>query len=162
MISAALNFHLLYSPPSAGPWPHTRYVAGYPWSTGNGPWTMDLSAAVNGPGTPIQASDSLHIIDDDLVGHVSVGGAFCLDFVTNGMLEVWVGGLSGNRFAVALFNRSPASDVITLQWSHLGVPDSARFAIRDVWAAANKGVFAGSYTATVEAHAAAFLILTPQ
>lgn len=98
---------------------------------------------------------------------------FCLDLVTAGMLEVWVGPLTGGRFAVSLYNRcarvvvivclcfcsqvnstrvvcrSPGADVIVLDWSMLGVSASSSFAVRDIWAAKDVGTFAGSYKVCV-------------
>lgn len=147
---------------ASGPWPHSRYVAGYSWS-GSTSWTLDLAAAAspNGPGSTIQAADSLHILDDDLVGGVTVGGAFCLDFTTNGMLETWGGPLTGGRYAVALFNRSPAADKLTVTWAQLGANPGASYKVRDIWAASDMGTFTGSYTAMVDAHAVAYLVLTP-
>ena len=58
-------------------------------------------------------------------------------------------------------------DCSTLSWSDLrawnaGVSDSAKFSVRDVWTAGEKGAFSGSYTATnVPSHGVAMLILTP-
>lgn len=65
---------------ASGPWPHTRYVGGRSGG-GGGVWTLDLST----PTTTIVASDHLTIYDDDLVGHVSVGGDFCLDIEVRGV-----------------------------------------------------------------------------
>ena len=39
---------------------------------------------------------------------------------------------------------------------------AAQFAVRDVWAAKDMGVFTGSYTAAVPSQATALLVLTPQ
>ena len=60
---------------ASGPWPHTRYI------TGGGPtWVANLSsAAAPGGWTTIRASDTTGIIDDNSVGLVTQGGAFCLD-----------------------------------------------------------------------------------
>ena len=78
------------------------------------------------------------------------------------MLEVWAAPLTGGRWAAALFNRSPGPDAITLEWGALGVTPGTRFDVRDVWAAADRGVFAGEYTAAaVDAHGVALLVLTP-
>ena len=170
-------------------------------------------------GAPIQAADTLNIIDDDSIGGVTTGGKFCLDIRTMGMLEgecrvlpgcprrfrrgqrrhpspvlpciayphahthltrptaataapataaVWTGPLTGGRFSAVLFNRSPSADNITLSWATdlsvwgAPVPPSARFSVRSVWEAEEKGVFTTSYTATgVPAHGVAMLILTP-
>ena len=84
-----------------------------------------------------------------------------------GMLEVWTVPLINGAYGAVLFNRSPAPDAITLAWSDLdawgtGVANTAPFAVRDVWAAADRGTFRGSYTAaTVPAHGVVMLVLTP-
>ena len=143
-------------PGASGPWPHTRYVTG-----NGGMWTLDLSL----PSTPVLASDSLGIIDDDLVGGVSLGGEFCLDLVTGGMLEVWATPLLGGAWGVGLFNRSPGNDTITVSWGMLPagspIPPTASFDVRDVWAAADRGSFTGQYTTSVASRSVALLILKP-
>ena len=147
---------------ASGPWPHSRYVNGY----GGAQWVIDLNAA-SSIGAPIRAADNASIIDDDLVGGVTSGGDFCLDVRTWGMLEVWTAPLAGGRYAAVLFNRSPSVDDIMLSWSADlaswgDVPPTARFAVRDVWAASEEGDFEGAYTATgVPAHGVTMLILTP-
>jgi alpha-galactosidase len=78
-----------------------------------------------------------------------------------GQLEVWVGPLTNGRFAAALFNRSPKSDKITLDWSALNATETAEFAIRDIWAAKDMGSFSKSYTAEVPSKAAVYLTLAP-
>jgi alpha-galactosidase len=77
------------------------------------------------------------------------------------MLEVWAGPLTDGRWAVSLFNRSPAADTITVSWDMLGQNSAASFAVRDIWAAADVGTFTGQYSASVAAHSTAFLVLTP-
>lgn len=143
---------------ASGPWPHTRYVAGgFSWSAPSFRWRANFSA----PASPIVADDTTGIIDDDLVGGVTVGGAFCLQLTTGGMLEVWAGALSGGRVAVALFNRSPADDVIAVRWADVGLAAGARVAARDIWASSDLGVFSADFTRPVTAHAAVYLVLTP-
>ena len=109
-----------------------------------------------------QAADHLGIIDDDLIGHVTSGGDFCLDIMTGGMLEVWAGPLVGGRIAVALFNRSPGVDTISALWADIGAGAGRAYLVRDVWAGADRGAFTGSYAATVPAHSTVFLVLSPQ
>ena len=69
-------------PDSSGPWPHSRYIV-----SGSPVWSIDLSKADSGEGTLIQVADTSIVIDDDLVGGISLGGAFCLDIRTMGVLE---------------------------------------------------------------------------
>lgn len=116
---------------------------------------------------PLHPPRPLAVLDDDLVGNVTVGGDFCLDLVTGGTLEVWAAPLTGARWAVALFNRSPADDTITVEWGVLSMPGgaapppTASFTVRDVWAGVNLGPFNASYSAPVVSRGVALLILTP-
>ena len=132
-------------------------AGGYPWAGAAYVWRANLSL----PASPIAASDTAGIIDDDLVGGVTRGGAFCLQLATAGMLEVWAGALSGGRIAVSLFNRSPADDVIALRWADVGLPPGATVRVRDIWAAADVGTFSADFSRPVAAHALAFLVLSP-
>lgn len=75
------------------------------------------------------------------------------------MLEVWASALTNSRIAVALFNRSPGTDSITVQWADINA--TGTYSVRDIWAAADRGSFEGSYTSIVPAHATAYLVLTP-
>ncbi len=54
-----------------------RYV-----TDGGATWTINTNAVATSVGSSIMASDHVSIIDDDLVGHVTAGGDFCLDLVT--------------------------------------------------------------------------------
>jgi hypothetical protein len=147
---------------ASGPVPHSRYLVGYGWEgMTSSTWLADGVALGAGAPSPLQAT-ATNLYDDDLVGNVTVGGAFCLDVTTMGLLETWAGPLTGGRIAVALFNRSPADDVVTAAWPAIGAPSPATaYAVRDIWAAADRGTFTGSYSATVPAHGTAFLVLTP-
>jgi alpha-galactosidase len=140
---------------ASGPFPHSRYL-----TSGNNVFTVDLEALTNGTGAQIFAASN-DIIDDDCVGNVTTSGGFCMDMQTMGWLETWAGPLSNDRFAVVLFNRSPADEAMTLDWSDLGVASGNQYAVRDIWQASNVGTFSGSYTTTVPSHGVAFLILTP-
>jgi len=140
---------------ASGPWPHTRYMS----SSSSSMYEMNLDAAINGRGTSLVASDHVNIIDDNLLGKITKGGNFCLDLVTGGMLEVWAAPLSNGRMSVALFNRSPAEDKISLNWSDIGI--SGTYQVYDIWESTNKGTFKDMYSAVVASHATAFLILTP-
>jgi alpha-galactosidase len=71
---------------------------------------------------------------------------------SNNKPEIWVKKLSGvDTYAVALLNRAELTQEITVQWSDIGLP-AGPAAVRDLWERADKGVFTGSYTATVPAH----------
>lgn len=144
-----------------GPWPHTLYTDSYSWHAAS-LVTLNASAAAKGEPTVIQWADTTSLIDDDLLGNVTVGGAFCLDVVTAGMLETWTAPLTHGRAAAALLNRSPGADSVSVTAADVGWPAGTRFSVRDIWAGADRGVFTGSYTAAVDATAVALLVLTPQ
>jgi hypothetical protein len=147
-------------PGASGPVPHSRYISGYSWSGAGSVWALDLAAAQAPAGTRIAATDG-GLLDDDLVGGVTRGGDFCLDLVTSGTLEVWAAPLAGGRFALGLFNRSPAPDTISVTWPMFNASAAATFALKDVWAGASLGPHVGGYQATVGAHATLYLIATP-
>lgn len=111
--------------------------------------------------SPIVASDHQTIQNDDLVGNVTLGGDFCLDLQTLGMLEVWAGPLSGGRIAVVLFNRSPGDDSIVAHWADIGAAPGAAYDVYDVWAGVDRGIFTKAYMAAVPARATAYITLTP-
>ncbi len=143
----------------SGPWPHSAYTESNAYS--NSKVTIDLNAAINeGASVPLQWSDTLHIYNDDLVGNVTVGGRFCLDVVTAGMLETWGGILEGGRFAAALLNRSPGKDIISVTSQDAGWAQGTQFTVRDIWEGVDKGTFTDSYQCVVESASVALLVLT--
>nr|GME03185.1 alpha-galactosidase-like [Ipomoea batatas] len=80
-----------------------------------------------------------------------------------GDLEVWAGPLSNNRVAVILWNRGGSSQAtITAYWSDLGLQQSAVVEARDLWAHSTQPQVQQKISATVDAHACKFYILTPQ
>ena len=85
----------------------------------------------------------------------------CLGLTTFGGLEVWAAPLVGGRIGVVLFNRSPQVDEITARWADIGAEAAQKYAVRDVWAAADRGSFSAKYTCQVPAHATTLLVLTP-
>ena len=96
-----------------------------------------------------------------LVGPVRVGGEYCLDVIAGGGLEAWAGELEGGRHVAVLWNRSPAREAVRIAWADFGAPPDAAFAVRDVWAAADRGVFKAGYEAVAEPGEALLLVLTP-
>ena len=121
---------------------------------------------MSGNGSVLRAGDAEHIPDNDLVGNITRGGAFCLDLVPAGMLETWAGPLEGGAYVAILFNRSPAPDAITLSWEDLaalgGGARPGRLHVRDVWRHLDVGAFEGVYTeGAVPSHGVTMLILAP-
>jgi hypothetical protein len=48
-------------------------------------------------------------------------------------LQVWAGPLSGNRLAVALWNRCSETANITMKLPAVGLDGSAAYSVRDLW-----------------------------
>ena len=48
-------------------------------------------------------------------------------------LQVWAGPLSGNRLAVALWNRCSETANITMKLPAVGLDESAAYSVRDLW-----------------------------
>ena len=146
---------------ATGPAPFTRYLVAAPaegvaaeQEAGRAQWIFDNKRVV--------AADSTAVPGDNNVGGArQVGGVHCLDLAA-GQLEVWAGPLTGGRFAVSLFNRSPASAPITATFSTFNASATATYAVRDIWAGKDLGPATGSFTATVATEAVSYLILTPQ
>ncbi|EXB96520.1 hypothetical protein L484_011230 [Morus notabilis] len=70
-----------------------------------------------------------------------------------GCSQVWSGPLSGDRLAVALWNRCSKTTTITAHWKALGLQPRTSVSVRDLWQ--HKDIAAGvvsSYSARVESH----------
>ena len=52
-------------------------------------------------------------------------------------LEVWGGPTSAGKTVAVLFNKSPQTDTITVDWPALGLPLGKFLPVRDVWAMAD-------------------------
>ncbi|KMT16789.1 hypothetical protein BVRB_2g042760 [Beta vulgaris subsp. vulgaris] len=81
----------------------------------------------------------------------------------NDCQQVWAGPLSGNRIAVALWNRCPSAAVITAGWNVLGLQSSVSVSIQDLWQhklIAKDAV--SSFGVRVESHDCAMYIFTPK
>ena len=66
----------------------------------------------------------------------------------------------GNRYAVALLNRSPSPDTVSVRAADFGLDPTQTFTVRDVWAGADRGTFTGSYATLVPGQGVALLVLT--
>ena len=76
----------------------------------------------------------------------------------SGDREIWARTLSGNRQAVALFNRGTEAAEITVPWSDLGLK-SAPPRARDLWGHKDLNLSGQQYTAAVPPHGVVFLLL---
>ena len=169
-------------PFSSGPVPNSRWLDKFEpgnnsYTLGAGPYIVDLKALVSEKGGTIQSADTTGIIDDDNAGTVKTGGAFCLAVHSGAALEVWAGLLSPDgdgkqRWAVAMVNRSPSPDTISLDLAKL--PDlqlvglsashvaTGSFKVQDAWLEMNHTVAgaAGKFSREVGTHDTALLIVT--
>ena len=134
------------------------------WAIGGTFW-FDATAS---SGSPLRSTNTRTITDDDNTGTVTAGGDFCLELSSAAALEVWAGPLSGGRWVVALLNRSPAADDITVDftklpgqlWSTNG-GGATTFDTYEVWTKARRVAVKGSLTMAVGAHDVALLIMCP-
>jgi alpha-galactosidase len=74
-------------------------------------------------------------------------------------LQVWAKPLSDGSRAVVLFNRSTLQTVIPAAWRALGIRGPAR--VRDLWTHTDVGTFPTRFMATVPAHGAVMIRVTP-
>jgi len=80
----------------------------------------------------------------------------------DGNRQVWSRPLSDSSArAVALFNPTDKSAAITVRWADIGLAPGDAL-VRDLWAHADRGVVADSFTATVEPHGTVMLKITAQ
>jgi alpha-galactosidase len=76
----------------------------------------------------------------------------------HGEEELWARKLSGNRMAVALFNRTNSAEIMSFQLSDIHWTGSAH--ARDVWAHQDLPTIHDTYTTTVPKHGVAVLVLS--
>ena len=98
----------------------------------NGHFTMPA----DGKPCPIRPATQDSLPDDDHIGTVAPVPAdkWCLDVVRGGNIETWTSALSGSRHVVALLNRSPSAEVISLSFADdLGLAASGQWLAHDVW-----------------------------
>ena len=78
----------------------------------------------------------------------------------DGDLEVWSKQLEDGGRAVVLLNRGVSARTITVRWPQLGYPGSLKAFVRDLWAHADLGRYAGSLSRQVPPHGVVMLSLT--
>ncbi|GAU24464.1 hypothetical protein TSUD_319410 [Trifolium subterraneum] len=80
----------------------------------------------------------------------------------DGCSQVWAGPLSGNRLAVALWNRCSKAANITASWEALGLESGIHVSVRDLWQhKVTNGDAVSSISAQVDSHALQLYILSP-
>ncbi|XP_075479974.1 alpha-galactosidase-like isoform X1 [Primulina tabacum] len=79
----------------------------------------------------------------------------------DGDLEVWGGALSGNRVAVALWNRGSSEATIAAYWSDIGLDPSTKVDARDLWNHSTSSA-KGKISASVASHDCKMYVLSPK
>jgi alpha-galactosidase len=79
----------------------------------------------------------------------------------DGGSEVWARELADGSQAVVLFRRGDAPAEIAVSWSDLGWEPAARATVRDLWERADVATMAEGWSATVPAHAARMVRISP-
>ena len=154
----------------SGPVPHSRWLG-----PGRDTFVADPVMLATAAGGTLRAT-ATDILDDDNVGGVNIGREFCLEIASGSTLETWAGQLSpdatsgkknkkttgASRWpAVALFNRSPAMDVVGLAFAQLpGRGAATAFEMHDVWRNTTDATSAAEYLVNVPAHDTALLVVT--
>ena len=78
-------------------------------------------------------------------------------------VQMWMGPLEGNAYALAIINFSDEEAVVPkFDWSELGLSHST-YHVRNIWTHKNEGIFSNTYGSKglrLKAHASKFLKLT--
>ncbi|MFI1028921.1 ricin-type beta-trefoil lectin domain protein [Streptomyces sp. NPDC020951] len=124
-------------------------VSGAPLLAGNDLTTMTTETA------NILKNPEVIAVDQDARG---LQGVKVAEDVTGAQVYGKVLAGSGKR-AVVLLNRTSAAQNITVRWSDLGLTNASA-TVRDLWARADVGTYATSYTASVPAGGSVMLTVT--
>lgn len=79
----------------------------------------------------------------------------------DGELEIWSKEMQDGSRAVALLNRGPSLQDITVKWEQIGYPEHLSAAVRDLWAHKDLGKFSGKFSASVQSHEVVMLRIIP-
>ncbi|WP_018611700.1 glycoside hydrolase family 27 protein [Segetibacter koreensis] len=75
-------------------------------------------------------------------------------------LEAWKKPLSGNRIAIALFNRNSSDKTITASWKDLEMEAGTRYHVFDVWKHSTEGRADGNLSANLQPHECKVFVLS--
>jgi alpha-galactosidase len=78
-----------------------------------------------------------------------------------GDLEVWAKQMQDGSRAVVLLNRGGSNHEITVNWAQIGYPAHLSASVRDLWAHKDLGKFSEKFSAPVESHGVAVVIVRP-
>jgi alpha-galactosidase len=79
----------------------------------------------------------------------------------DGTAEVWARELADGGRAVVLFNRDSTAASIAVRWTEIGYPARLETSVRDLWMHRDLGRMRSEYRATVPAHGAVMVRITP-
>lgn len=78
-----------------------------------------------------------------------------------GDLEVWVKQLGDGSRAIVFFNRSGATEKMTVTWNEIGYPAHLKAKVRDLWKKKDMGTFSGNYSDEVPSHGVVMIKVEP-
>lgn len=78
-----------------------------------------------------------------------------------GFVEVWAKKLTGNSYAVILFNRGEGEQKIAVSWHEIGLCPDAEPTVRDIWARKGLGRVKGTFSSSVPSHDVVLIRVTP-
>ena len=123
-------------------------------------WALAPSPLMLGANLPDNDTWTLSLLTNDevlAVNQDALGHPARRVLQTNGA-EIWVKELKDGTAAIGLFNRSAATQDVTLDWKGAGLTGSQT--LRDLWSHTNLGTFKTSYSARISAHGAVLLRVT--
>ncbi|XP_062189714.1 alpha-galactosidase 3 isoform X2 [Phragmites australis] len=130
-------------------------------------WALMKAPLLIGCDVRNMTSETLEILSNKEVIQVNqdplgVQGRKILGQGKYGCREVWAGPLSGNRLAVALWNRCSETGNITMKLPAVGLDGSSAYSVRDLWKheTLSENVV-GTFGAQVDVHDCKMYIFTP-
>jgi alpha-galactosidase len=123
-------------------------------------WAMAASPLLLGTDlTHLDATDTAMLTNDRLIA-VDQDGVAAKRVVSSGSNQVWSKREANGDYVVALFNTATSgSSTVSVNWSQVGFSGSAH--VTDLWSGADRGVIAGSYSATLRPGEARLIRATP-
>jgi alpha-galactosidase len=76
-------------------------------------------------------------------------------------LEIWAKQMQDGSRAVALLNRGPSEQPITITWEQIGYPGHLSAAVRDLWAHKDLGKVSEKFSSQVKSHGVVMITVRP-
>ncbi|XP_044455288.1 alpha-galactosidase 3 isoform X1 [Triticum aestivum] len=130
-------------------------------------WALMKAPLLIGCDVRNMTSETIEILSNKEVIQVNqdplgVQGRRILGQGKGGCREVWAGPLSGNRLAVALWNRCSETVNITMSLPAVGLDGSSAYSVRDLWKHETLSAnVVGTFGAQVDVHDCKMYIFTP-